>query len=208
MARRFFDKKRSVSEAVEAAAAGADRSAYLLSISRLADLLGRDRGTISDWIPKGCPVSRSGGTGESKLLDPAAVIAWREQQIRLDEARKYATPEGESVGGVAMKPADLVKLQELDIKRLAFGEKARILVPRYVVEAAFERALAIIREAIMAIPERLVRDMAGFPEDRKMEWRQSALDQCRESLREGAKALATSMPSYEAPAFDDYDETV
>jgi hypothetical protein len=82
--RQFKRSSRTVEEAVERAEAGADRSEHHQSISRLAALLGRDRGTIAAWIDKGCPVASRGTTGESTLLDPAAVVAWREAAVAHD----------------------------------------------------------------------------------------------------------------------------
>ena len=111
--------RRSISEAVEAATAGADRSAHLVSISRLADILGRDRGTLADWIAKGCPAAKTGASGEATLVDPAAVVAWREKWVRDDEARKYARPDAiDDGGGTPMKPADLLKLEQIKLTRL------------------------------------------------------------------------------------------
>lgn len=199
--------RRTLADAVEDAVAGEDRSSHLLSISRLADLIGRDRGTISAWIDKGCPVAKRGSSGESTLLDPRDVFAWREEFVRAEEAAKYARPDGDLTGldGVPMKPSDLIKMVDLKIKQLALGQKSEVLVPRHVAEAAFQRCLAVIRETTMSIPEGITRDMAGFPERQKLEWREKALDKCRLALKEGAKAIAAAMPGFEPPAYRDRD---
>ncbi|SMC32594.1 hypothetical protein SAMN06297251_10151 [Fulvimarina manganoxydans] len=196
--RPFKRPSRTQEEAVERAEAGADRSQHWVSISRLAEIIGRDRGTIADWIgDKGCPVADHGSSGEATLLDPAEVFRWRERFVRDEEAAKVAS--GETAGGAPMKPSDLVKLEDLKIKRLAVGQKAEVLVPRYVVEGAFELALGLIRQTIMAIPERLVRDMAGYPEKQRLEWREKALKQCRTALAEGAKAIQDTLPGFDPP---------
>ena len=48
----------------------------------------------------------------------------------------------------------------------------------------------------MSVPERLTREMTGFPEERVMAWRGKALGQCRAALGEGAKAIRTIMPEF------------
>lgn len=199
--------RRTHADAVEAALASEDRASFLLGVTQIADLLGRDRGTISAWIDKGCPVARKGGTGEKTLLDPRDVVAWREEFVRDEEARKYARPDGDLSGadGLPMKPADLIKMVDLKIKQLALGQKSEVLVPRHVAEAAFQRCLAVIRETIMSIPEGITRDMAGFPERQKLEWREKALEKCRLALKEGAKAIAAAMPGFEPPVYRDRD---
>lgn len=53
-----------------------------LSVLQAARLFKRDRGTIEGWIARGCPVLRRAdrSRGLSWLIDPAAVLAWREEQ--------------------------------------------------------------------------------------------------------------------------------
>lgn len=181
--------RRTKADAVEAAIAGADRSAHLLGVTAFADLIGRDRGTVAAWIEKGCPVAKRGGSGEKTLLDPARVFAWREEFARAEEAKRFAKPDAVDEGGDYHTPADRLKLAQLDIARQKLAQGAGILVHREPLQVAYAKALGLVRQSVMSVPERITREMAGFPEAKVAEWRLAALGQCRSALQEGAKAL-------------------
>ncbi|KTR06891.1 hypothetical protein NS365_05505 [Aureimonas ureilytica] len=174
----------------------ADRAERLMSMSKAAALMGRDRNTLAAWAAKGMPIARKGESGSSHLVDLKEVILWREEQVRREERTRFPGAGedglGEGMGG-RMSPSDLLKLENLKLTRLKVGQAAEILVERSIPEMAEERAYGILRQAIMALPERLTREMAGFPEEKKLIWRQKAQGWCREALKQSAKVIADAM---------------
>ncbi len=74
-------------------------------------------------------------------------------------------------------------------KFVRMGESERALVHRAPMQAATQRAFGLVRQAVMAIPDRLARDMAGFPADRVAQWRREARDYCQEALADAASAI-------------------
>ncbi|WP_188852337.1 hypothetical protein [Aureimonas glaciei] len=171
----------------------ADRAERLMSISKAAQLIGRNRGTLQDWIKKGMPVARKGETGSAHMVDLKEVIVWREEQIRREERSRFPESEDTVFGGVKLSPGDLLKLENLKLTRLKVGQAADVLVVRSIPEAAWERAFGILRQSIISLPDRITREMAGFPEDRKLAWRTKAQGYCRDGLKQAAKVVSDAM---------------
>lgn len=94
MRRKYTGSKRPAAVPVEddAPTPPEDRSEHLVSLTRLAAMIGRDRGTISDWVRKGMPVAKRAGAGETMLLDPKEVFAWRENFCREEEIARAGKP--------------------------------------------------------------------------------------------------------------------
>lgn len=198
-------RRRDPAAAVEDAVESAERSDRVVSLSRAAVLLGRNRETLSAWMTKGMPVEGRGGTGEAVLVDLKRVVEWLEARAREDERRKFARPEPGADGDRPLTTKEKVDLAKLAGQTMKNGKDAGYLVPRPVVEAAFERCLGIVRISVMAVPERLVREMSGFPEDRKAVWRKKAIRSCAASLEEAAESIATAMSTFE-PGVEAADE--
>ena len=174
----------------------ADRAERLMPISRAAQLIGRNRGTLADWAKKGMPIARRGETGAAHMVDLKDVILWREEQIRREERARFTEEGGADSGGLPgerMSMADRKHLSTIRMNQQKLAMTAKILVHREPMQAAYVRALGLIRQSVMSVPERIFREMAGFPEDRVGEWRLQALGQCRGALEEGAKALNDAM---------------
>lgn len=80
-----------------------DRTPFLMSMTQLARLIGRDQDTLTSWIKKNdCPVHTLGnGQGEATLLDPRDVFRWRESFCRKEEIAMFqpaANPADPSSG--------------------------------------------------------------------------------------------------------------
>lgn len=178
----------------------ADRAQRTMSMSQAAIMLGCNRSTLRDWVnKKGCPVAEEGGVGDARRVDLKAVRHWRENQIREEERARLSSADASDPSGKPMTVKERIDLEKLKGQVIKNARDAEFLVPRPVAEAAFERCLGLIRISVMAIPERLVREMAGFPEDRKLAWREKAMKACRSALAEGAKAIQTALPEFEPP---------
>lgn len=191
--------RRTLSAAVEAAAERSEKSSRLVSISEFERLTGFDRGTVRNWIKKHrCPVENAGGKGEAVLLDIRAVWKWREEFVRAEEAAKYARADAsEDYSGVDLTPADRLKLAQIRLTNIKIAREAEMLLPREFVEFAVERMFGVVRQTVMAVPERIFRKMGGFPEDRKLRWYGEAQKQCTAALSAGAKAIGTVLEDME-----------
>lgn len=202
MRRQYTGSKRPAALPVEddAPTPPEYRSEHLLSLTRLAAMIGRDRGTISDWVRKGMPVAKRAGAGETMLLDPKEVFAWRENFCREEEIARSGRSAPDDAGGIPaipLKAADQLKFEQLKQSKVKTGLMVEMLIPRSTADSAFEECLGIIRTAVMSIPERLYREMAGMPEPQKLAWREKALTSCRSALKEGAEAIVKALPGFE-----------
>ncbi len=158
----------------------------VVSLTDLADLTGYHRGTISDWITKKrMPVVRGGRHGVEYQISVREFVEWREKQASAESALK-ATSEG---AFQFMGITDSYKAIMARAKWVSMGESERALVHRAPMQAAMERAFGLVRQAVMAVPDRIARDMAGFPPDRVAAWRRQARDYCMEALADAANAI-------------------
>ena len=78
-------------------AAKKDPRARLMSLAQVADVLDRDRNTVSRWIKDGCPVVESADrrTGRQWVLDLAEVVRWLESRAADSVAERLAGADGE-----------------------------------------------------------------------------------------------------------------
>ncbi|KQP72370.1 hypothetical protein [Methylobacterium sp. Leaf112] len=74
-------------------------------------------------------------------------------------------------------------------KFVKMGKSERALVHRAPMQAATQRAFGLVRQAVMVIPDRLARDMAGFPSDRVAAWHRDARGYCQEAFADAASAI-------------------
>ncbi|MBI1689520.1 helix-turn-helix domain-containing protein [Methylorubrum sp. DB1722] len=169
-------------------AAGA--TGKVVSITELAALTGYHRDTISDWCKRrGLPVVRGGAHGIEYQIDVRAFVEWREAQAKA-EALKNAPAA--AAGGFAgwLGITDPAKAAQAMDRFSRVSERLRDLVPADPMIAAQERANGIIRQSVMSIPDRICRDMAGFPKPMVERWREQAREFCAAALGEAAKAVA------------------
>lgn len=182
--RRLF--RRDVSEAVEAAAAGAERSDRLMSVNAMAKLTGWDRSTIDTWISKGCPVENH-GTREDRgeyHLDIGKVWRWHVENTKTEALRAAAASGMDGEGGFSgwMGIKDPKKAFDAQIALLKVAEKCKEVVVFDRFADVLERSNNAIRQTVMAVPEVIFREMSGFPDELTRKWRRKALDQCRDAL--------------------------
>lgn len=184
-----------------------DRTPYLMSIRQFSLMIGRDEDTISKWINKlECPVhSRGVGKGTTTLLDPRDVLRWREAYVQAEETAKHVKPGDAPLPAIPLKPAELLKMEQLKQARIKTALAIGLVVPRDEAGKAFDQCMGIIRMSVMSLPERLVRTMAGIPEDVKLECRKQSLASCRAALRAGASAIARAMNPDAEDLADDED---
>lgn len=195
--RSGYRKRRPISEALEAAAVRSEKTERLVSLSRFSELTGFDRGTIRGWIDKKCPIEPgSGGKGEAIIVDIRAVWQWREETVRAEERAKFASHD-DVEDTTPLTPSDRLKLEQIKLAQIKIGQQAEILVPRDLAEYATERMFGQIRQAVMAVPDRLFRLMSGIHHADKADWYRQAQGQCRAALAEGAKAVALALPDVE-----------
>lgn len=179
--------KKRAAAAVERAVEKVEKTGRMVSKNEFHKLFGFDRHTIDDWIDdKGMPAEK---VGEEYRIDLRAAWKWREEYIEAQAIKK--------AGGVGGPPAGFMGKVWLDagkeIKAMKdyadLGEILKTLAHIEDQEAAFERAMGIVRQSVMAIAERMTRDMAGFPEDRVLTWRKNAKKFAQDGLAEADRQI-------------------
>lgn len=136
------------------------------SAADAAKLLGVSRNTVQGWIDEGCPcVSKPvrPGDGDSYRLDLAEIVRWR---IAKAVAEAKVPPKGRPSDGDEdddpkglTDPEQRLKVANLAVKLLKEQKKV-VLVDE--VDALFERALGLIRQSVMAMPNRVIRFVPGL----------------------------------------------
>lgn len=165
----------------------------VVSISELSALTGYHRDTISDWCKrKGLPVVRGGPHGIEYHIDVRAFLDWREAQAKADAAKHLPKAVAGGFEGW-LGITDPAKAAQAMDRFSRVGERLRDLVPADPMVEAQERANGIIRQSVMSIPDRICRDMAGFPPAMVDRWRDKARDYCAGALGEAAKGVARAM---------------
>lgn len=179
--------------------AGSTSPARHVSIKRLSELTGFDRLTIRNWLDEGCPVVSRGARGDDYVLDIRAVWKWREQRA-VDKAlgSRSSDPDGGAAASF-MGLRDPLKIEDLKIKRMKSEELAKRLVPRKYVVATVARVLNQVRVSVMSIPDRLHREMSGFPDDKAIKWREEAQKTCRSALQQAADGIEMAMTDLKDP---------
>lgn len=172
-----------------AAAPGADAPrGRTYSITELADMTGWHRDTISDWCRRRenpLPYESGGRHGVEYQISLRRFVEWREKVATAEGALKASTQGGFTFMGIT----DSYKAIMARDKWVRMGEAERSLVHRAPMQSAMERAFGLVRQAVMAIPDRIARDMAGFPADRVAGWRREARGYCTEALADAANAI-------------------
>ncbi|MBC6716927.1 hypothetical protein H9Q09_11980 [Aurantimonas sp. DM33-3] len=194
MTRRFRpigSGKRSTADAVEAAAERSEKSGRVVSIAEFSRVTGFDRGTLRSWIDRGCPTESSPtAKGEAILVDIRAVWKWREEQVARETSSRFATPDGDELGGEPMKPADLLKLEQIKQTRLKIGREAELLVPRIAVEYMIERMLGLIRQAVFGLGDGIIRDFPHLDDAERRRMLTKIKTSSVAALKEGAKSVS------------------
>ena len=175
--------------AAEAPVAGIRASAggASYSITELAEATGWHRDTISDWTRRKehpLPVEAGGRNGVEYRINLRRLIEWREELAR-QEGMKGPVEGGFQFMGIK----DPYKAIQARQRFISMGESEAALIHRAPMQEALQRAFGILRQTIMAIPDRLSRSMAGFPRDKVDGWRRDARGYCQEALTEAMNQI-------------------
>jgi phage terminase Nu1 subunit (DNA packaging protein) len=118
-----------------------------VSREKCAEIFGVARSTLDGWVASGCPVAKpSPRRGVTAGYNTADVFAWRLEQVKL------------AMGGGALdlnsERARLARLQA-DGQEMRNEQLAGRLVDVATYEAQLDRAFAVVRAKLFAMPHRL-----------------------------------------------------
>lgn len=180
--------RRTTADAIRDAELRSGKAARVVSLSAFQNLTGYDRGTLSRWIEKGCPVEGKGAKG-AVMVDLRAVMDWREEQARQDERRKLpSSTEDPSIDVDAE-----LKREQIKAQKIKNAERTGILVMSGIVEMTFASCLNVVRQSVMGLPGRIERDLLGFPPGVVRKAKTDMTIQCRSALKECQIAMATTI---------------
>lgn len=172
-----------------------DRKARLKSAAEVAKLLGAGRNTVQGWIDAGCPtVSKPVGKGDSYVLDLREVVEWRIASEVARARKEYARParssydEDDVADDLLKDPEKRMKVARLAVQLLA-DQKEVVLTDD--VQALWERCFGLIRQSVMALPNRVIRMVPGLGVDETKAFHRKTSDACADILEEASKAVAT-----------------
>jgi phage terminase Nu1 subunit (DNA packaging protein) len=130
-----------------------------MSLMQCAQLLDRDRNTIQKWIRQGCPVVQAAdrGRGQSWVLDLAAVVRWREEQVA-----GRAAEAGDAPDGMSKDEADRRKAwAQAYLAELELEEERRAVVRVDQVLDVVAAEYAAVRAALESVPAKLAGRLVG-----------------------------------------------
>ena len=112
--------------------------------------------TVTDWIRRGCPYTKQ--RDGSYLFDHKEVLAWREKtrSVRVTGDKTLAAAQ-------IRKENALAELRELEL-----GRKKGELIERVKVEADAFRIGRTVRDALLALPDRLSGVLAAESSQQKI----------------------------------------
>ena len=112
--------------------------------------------TVTAWIRRGCPVTKQ--RDGSYLFDPTKVQAWREKTRRVT-----ASVDRTLASAQFRKETALADLREMEVRR-----KRGDLVEKVKVEAEAFRCGRTVRDALLALPDRLAGVLASESDQKKV----------------------------------------
>ncbi|WP_147762565.1 hypothetical protein [Methylobacterium sp. WL12] len=178
-----------------------------MSINAMSRLTGWDRGTIENWLAKGCPVENPyREANEPHELDLAKVWRWHVEWSKAEALRAAAASGMDGEGGFEgwMGIREPGKAFDAQLKLMKVAEKTGLLVMHDQLANALELAMNSIRVNVMTLPEVIFREMSGFDDEKTRAWRRMALEQCRTALvsadRDIAKAMEENAGADDEPA--------
>jgi phage terminase Nu1 subunit (DNA packaging protein) len=178
-------------------ATAAERGEYV-SIEDLARLTGYDRGTIREWIDAGLPAG-PGGRGIPYSINVREFVEWR--MARAAASAKPAVAPGSEYEWMGLtKPKEIFQAQ---LALMKAAEKAKEVVPRAYVVDVLSRVLNAIRVATASLPDRLFREMSGFPPELVLKWRDMASEIILDALAAGQASIDKAMADLADPDDDD-----
>ena len=131
-----------------------------VSLTRAAEILGVSRGTLADWIARGCPfVSRADkARGVEWQLDTAAVFKWRVDGCVKDAVASYQTEDG----GTSKEEADRRRAVALAIVAEVEADQAQKSVV-YVEDVGriVEQEYSLVRQALLGMSSKTAYQCVG-----------------------------------------------
>jgi phage terminase Nu1 subunit (DNA packaging protein) len=145
----------------------------VLNRRQLADAFNTSENTIDAWIGKGMPVLERGSNGRSYSFQLSDCWAWRQGQRQAEQERteqaEHAVRQlrlmllGGSAGddGVrALSPKERAELYAAETQYTRLLQARGELIPAAEVAAALEGVFDLVRAAILAMPDRLARELS------------------------------------------------
>lgn len=171
---------------------GESKPERVMSLSSVATLLGVAPNTVRGWVRLGCDgiVSRPEGKGTDYRLDLAAIVEWRlarEVEKALEKAgRARGDPDDDSVEAMLRDPEKRLKIAR---EQARFNKEMELVAAVADSEAKWERAFGVIRQSVMALPDRVVRLYPGLdPKVERENYRKIAAF-CADAMEEGATEI-------------------
>ncbi len=183
------------------------RKARLKSAAEVAKLLGAGRNTVQGWIDAGCPtVSKPAtpGDGDKYVLDMAEVVKWRiateVAAARKAAARPSDPGDDEGVADDLLKdPEKRMKVARLAVALLN-DQKEVVLTDD--VQSLWERSYGLIRQSVMALPNRVIRLVPGLGVDETKAFHRKTSAACADALEEASRAVAAFIAQARKDAAD------
>jgi phage terminase Nu1 subunit (DNA packaging protein) len=128
-----------------------------LGLMEAAAVLGRSPTTLKTWFNIGCPVVERGAVNKKWKINPAAVIAWREERVVQDAVGENRQVDFEEAR--RRKMAAEAAMSELDL-----AQRRQELVPVEDIAAIIGEEYSNLRAKLLAIPTKLAPQLQGVEE--------------------------------------------
>lgn len=121
----------------------------------MADAIGITPPTLDEWVRRGCPAVQKGARGRAWEFNSAAVMKWREEDIR-DQTKGVEVSSADELRRRKLEAE--VELVELDLSR---EKGAVVLVEEY--ERAMAKGFAEVRSRLRGVlPSRVAGRLAAL----------------------------------------------
>jgi phage terminase Nu1 subunit (DNA packaging protein) len=170
----------------------------VLNRGQIARALGTTEPTIDRWMADGMPVKEGGTNGKPYQFQLSACWAWKCRRDRDDQAQEEEAEQavrqmrlalvGGAVGGDserALSPKERANLYEAEYKYMQAARARGELAPIKQVEELLEEIFTVIRDAVVALPDRLQRECNL--QNRQVE---KAVIACDDAINEASRKIA------------------
>ena len=147
------------------------RKRKMMTSRELADFLGHDPATLTQWRKKGCPARKSGNTF---VFDREAVAAWlRERGYDGLPGRKSRKPKDVQLGpdGEPLDPDVRFRIRRCEKLEMEIGKLRGELVDRVEVDEQNVAKARLFRTGLLGLAARLAPVVAGMDSVAKIERR-------------------------------------
>lgn len=179
----------------------------VLNRAQVAKAFGVSENTIDRWIADGMPVHEQGGPGRSYKLQLSDCWAWKSARDHDDllaseagdravqEMRVALTRAGVGDSERVLSPRHRAELYEAEVNWAQAARARGELAPMTEVEELLEDVFALIRDSVVALPDRLQRECSLNA--RQVE---KAVRACDDALAEAEAKIAEGLKSMREPA--------